>query len=136
MNAAKEEEIDFSQYGEVEEELKIKHEMEILQKNMDYYVKEEPDSKNSVIKGVLYSNYWKFIAFVAFKILLTSGDMLRPYLMSEFIKYVEEDDLPDYENMILVGFQNRNEHNVPRDCQANSLGNTCLLHDPCWSQSK
>ena len=96
MDAAKAEEIHFEQYGELDPDLEVRHESKLLEENMKYYITKEPNSKNSVIKGVFMTNATKFIAFVLCKIVLSSADLCIPYLISEFVKYIEEENPAEY----------------------------------------
>ena len=96
MDAAKKEEIAFEQYGELDPNLEIHHESKKLEDNMNFYIKSEPNSKNSVIKAIFASNSKQFVAFVFCKLVLSSCDVYTPYLISELVKYIEEENTPEY----------------------------------------
>ena len=87
--------ISFEQYGLLPEHLKVKHEVEKLQKNMDYYVKKDPSDKNAILKGVLVTNKDRYVMFLACKLLLCSIGMYVPVLMKQFVDYIESEDTGD-----------------------------------------
>ena len=86
------EKISFDQYGVLPEHLKIKHEYEKLQKNMDYYVKKDPKDEYAVFKGVVATSYDRYALFLTCKMLLCSIGLYVPVLMKQFIEYVENED--------------------------------------------
>ena len=96
LDTAMEGDICFEQYGELPDELKIKHSMTVLEQNMQYYLKTEPESKNSVIKAIFATNGWMFAFFVVCKLILTVLELAIPILMKEFITFMEEDNPPEY----------------------------------------
>jgi hypothetical protein len=86
----------FEQYGNLPENEKIKHFVTKLEDNMQYYLKKDPESKNSVIKAIFATNGWMFFLFVVGKLILTVLELAIPVLMKEFITFMEEDNPPEY----------------------------------------
>ena len=91
------EKISFDQYGLLPEHLKIKYEVDKLERNMDYYVKKDPKDKYSVLKGVVATHWDRYIFFCAVRFLLCVIGTYIPVLMKHFVDYIESEDDGDHE---------------------------------------
>ena len=90
------EEICFEQYGDLPDYLKVKYEIKKLEDSMEYYLKKDPDSKNSVIKAVWDINKWWFLIFILGRLVETVCQMSTPVLIKELAEYLEADKPPEY----------------------------------------
>ena len=96
IHSAVTEEICFEQYGDLPDYLKVKYEIKKLEDSMEYYLKKDPDSKNSVIKAVWDINKWWFLIFILGRLVETVCQMSTPVLIKELAEYLEADKPPEY----------------------------------------
>ena len=60
----------FEQYGELPERLKIEHEEVILERNIKYYIKKDPEDRYAFLKGLFAANKNNFTKFFAVRLLM------------------------------------------------------------------
>ena len=90
-------EIQFEQYGELPDDLQMKQTAKILEENMLYYIKKEPDSKNSVPKAIFATFGYKYCIFVLGKLILTVLECAIPVLLKEFMSYMEAEEPAEHQ---------------------------------------
>ena len=89
-------EISFEQYGNLPEDMKIGERVIKMRESIDYYMEKDPESKSSIIKAVFATNYHFFALITAVRFTLCVMEVAIPILLTEFTKYMEGDNLPEY----------------------------------------
>ena len=64
--------IKFEQYGELPDRLKICHESEYLESNIQHYLQKNPNDRYAFLKGIFRANKWHFAKFTAVRFFLTT----------------------------------------------------------------
>ena len=82
------ERICFEQYGVLPEKLKIDYEIAKVSERIYQNMRENPDSKSSVLKGMIQANKWKYVIFIFARFAISFLEMMVPPLLGELIEYI------------------------------------------------
>ena len=89
LDIAERERITFEQYGDLPEHLRIEHEIEKMEKNIDYYVAKDPKDENAVFKGVLACHTTRYILFCLGRLFQSMLGIYLVMLMKQLVAFVE-----------------------------------------------
>lgn len=75
LDSSMKQQIQFEQYGELPDRLKICHEAKQLEEQIMHYYEKDNNDKYAFMKGMLAVNKWKFAKFYAVRIALMMDDI-------------------------------------------------------------
>jgi len=68
--------------------------MKHLETHIDHYVKENPEDKLALAKGMMRANFSKLLLFWTVRLCLMVNDMIQPFLIVYFIDWIQSPE-PD-----------------------------------------
>lgn len=107
LDSSMKQQIQFEQYGELPDRLKICHEAKLLEDQIGYYHEKDNYDQYAFMKGMISVNRWKFFKFYAVRCALMFDDLYQPLLLVSFIAWItdneQEDTMWSYAYALLIG---------------------------------
>ena len=95
LDSSMTQQIRFEQYGELPDRLKICHEADKLESEIQHFIKKNPHDRYAFLKGIFRANRWSFAKFISVRCFLTAQDVYNPLIMVTFVAWLQNMDEPD-----------------------------------------
>ena len=90
--------IKYEQLGEVPDRLSNARAVKDLTDNIRYYTDRNPNDNHAMMKGILSANRWRFGKFLVVRLLLCLKEFYIPFLMVNFLTWLQETEEMDHWN--------------------------------------